>query len=421
LVTYLEAAYAVVVCFHWLPPDAKVPEWIVNRQKVPEFNILALGPPGSGKTVYLAMLHRVISTRFLGDGVSFTIDDNGDRSWLQDVYRTMIDPMRPEFSYATRVADIREISLRCQIAWPARRGKLGRRIRGQHHTAFMVNYTDYAGERLTRANRFAVPGMADLFQQRLGQAHAMLGIIDGEQLLRYVNNPDEHQLYFLDNVWPIVENMRGCSVPCHFVITKWDLLSAYTSDQVEALLMSNSNDTGFGLLKAERSAEIREAGEAGRMRVIPVSSVGEFAELTPQGMRKVPGRMPMPENVEVPLIAALVDVCDMARNILLEQQQQQREGVGRATGATADDFGDSSEGTVAVGPFGVKVNLTAIIAFTRQTGTLLGRPALFLGRSLRREYRRVTAHGLTGVRSEEGALFYAGRELQRWLAEYEGR
>jgi hypothetical protein len=417
-----EEAYEVNVSFPRRPPNTNVPEWTVTRQIVPEFNILALGPPGSGKTVYLAMLHRVISTRFLGAGVSFTVDDNGDRAWLQDIYRTMIDPMRPEFSDKTRVADIREVSLRCQIEWPARRGKLGRRIHGQHHTAFMTNYTDYAGERLTSANTFAVPGIDDPFQQKLEEAHAMLGIIDGEKLLRYLNDPSANQSYFLDNVWPIVENMRGCSVPCHFVITKWDLLSGHTPEEVEALLMNHSDDTGYERLMADRSAERRKAGEAGRIRIIPVSSVGEFAELTSQGMRKVPDRMPMPLNVEVPLIAALVDVCEMARNMHGEQQRRRREGTGGQTpGATVGDPGDSSAGTVTVGHFGVKVDLAAISAFTKQAGTLLGRPALSLGRSVRREYRRVSSRGLAGVRSEEGALIYAGRELQHRLADYEGQ
>lgn len=391
----------------------------MSRQNVPEFNILALGPPGSGKTVYLAMLHRVISTRSLGSGVSFTIDDNGDRALLQDVYKTMVDQTRPEFSDKTRVADIRQVSFRCQIGWPARKGRLGRRVRGQQHTAFMINYTDYAGERLTRAHAFAVPGMADIFQQKLKQSHAMLGVIDGEQLLRYLKDPAANQSYFLDNVWPIVENMRGSSVPCHFIITKWDLLDGHTPEEIGELLVSTSADTGYQLLMGERSAERREAGEAGRIRIIAVSSVGGFAELTSQGMRKVPGRMPIPVNVETPLIAALVDVCDMARNILREQQRR-RYDTGPATAAAASDPGEAGAGTVTVGPFGVKVNLTAIFAFTRQTGTLLGRPAFFLGRSVRREYRRVSSRGLTGVRSEEGALIYAGRELQRWLADHEG-
>jgi hypothetical protein len=393
------------------------------QQTVPRFNVLALGPPGSGKTVYLAMLHRVISTMFLGAGVSFTVDDNSDRALLQDIYTTVIDQQRPEFSDKTRVADIREISFRCQIAWPARNGRSGRRIRGQQHTAFIVKYTDYAGERLTRADKFKVQGISDEFQQKLEQAHAMLGILDGEQLLRYLNDPASNRSYFRDNVWPIVENMRGYSVPCQFIITKWDLLADHTREEIEELLVSTSSDTGFQLLMAERSAEKQKAGEAGRIRIIPVSSVGEFAELTPHGMRKVPGRMPVPVNVEVPLIAAMVDVCDLARNIAREQQRRRRAGAGREAGAVSarsGDAGDAGEGTVTVGPFGVKVNLTAIFAFTRQTGRVLGRPALSLGNSLRREYRRVSSHGLTGVRSEESALMYAGRELQRCLADYEG-
>jgi hypothetical protein len=215
-----------------------------------------------------------------------------------------------------------------------------------------------------------------------------------------------------------VENMRGCSVPCHFVITKWDLLAGHTREEVEALLMNNSDDTGYKLLMADRSTGRRKAGEAGRIRIIPVSSVGEFAELTPQGMRKVPGRMPMPVNVEVPLIAGLVDVCEIARNIHDEQQRRHRESSGSQTAGAAS--GDSG-GTITLGHLGVKVALAAISAFTKQTGKLVGRPALSLGRSLRREYRRVSSHGLTGVRSEEGALIYAGRELERWLALYEGQ
>ncbi|HEX4091241.1 MAG TPA: hypothetical protein VHZ33_21220 [Trebonia sp.] len=387
----------------------------------PTFYILALGPPGSGKTVYLAMLHRVISTRFLGPGVGFAIDDNGDRAWLQAAYKKIIDTRIPQFSDKTPGADIREITLRCQIGRPASTGRFGRRIRGQQHTAFLINYTDYAGERLTRANTYAVPGIADDFQRKLEQAHAMLGIIDGEQLLRYLNDPVGNRDYFLDNVWPIVATMRGHTVPCQFVVTKWDLLAGHTPEEIEALLRSASDQTGYRLLMDERSAERRAAGEAGRIRVIPVSSVGEFAQLTAEGMRKVPDRDPTPVNVEVPLIAALVDVCDMAGKILGEQRRRQREGARRPREPGGDESEESSTGTVAVGAFGVKVNLATIVAFTRGTGTVLGRPAFSVGRLLRREYHRVASHGLSGVRSEEGALFYAGRELGRQLAAYEDR
>ena len=396
----------------------------MTGQKIPEFNILALGPPGSGKTIYLAMLHFVISTGKLPEGVSFTIDDNTNRSWLHQVYNDMRDKNRLELSEGTQVGDIREIGLRCKVEWPSRRGSLGRQIRGESHTALVVNYTDYAGERFTRASDFKIEGMEDAFQQKLQQAHVLLGIIDGEKLRRYLEDPAAHPLFFLDNVWPIVETIRSRPVPGHFVITKWDLLDGYTIEEIQTLLLESTSETGYESLLQARSAERCAAGQAGRIRLIPVSSVGGFVQLGPKGMRKV-GQAPLPKNVEIPLIASLVDICDMARDAHREQQRLEREAPRRTTAKSGGENSDSSDAEITVGPTGLKINLTAVAAFSVHAGAVvgreLGRPALGLGRFARREYRRVRSHGLTGVRSEEGALFYVGRGFQGRLADYEDR
>jgi len=100
------------------------------------------------------------------------------------------------------------------------------------------------------------------------------------------------------------------------------------------------------------------------VRIIPVSSVGDFVTLESNWeVRKVAGRTPTHLNVEVPLVAAIVDICDMARTVLRDEEKKARLDREKAKKA-ARAVTDRSTADVTVGPRGLTVNLSAVMAFT---------------------------------------------------------
>jgi hypothetical protein len=208
------------------------------------------------------------------------------------------------------------------------------------------------------------------------------------------------------------------------VVTKWDLLSGYTVDEVEDQLLS-STGTGFRELVEARTAESRKGNAIGRVRIIPVSSVGDFAALGPDWkMEKMIDRTPTHMNVEVPLVAAVVDICDMANTVLREEEKAARLKESRAKkppGAKTDN----SSADVTVSPLGLTVNLSAVMAITissgLEAGRQLGRPAARIGRSMRRQYRRIRTRGIQAVKSDEAALFYVARAFRERLTKFEGK
>jgi hypothetical protein len=385
------------------------------------FNIVAFGPPGSGKTVYLGALHHVLGGRSLGRGMSFTTDLATGRR-LQRIYSLATNPENEEWPPSTNTSEPpREAKFTCRIEWTQALRWSGRtRLHG--FSIFDITYIDYAGDWITEAD--AVD--ADLFGQfreRINGAHALLGIVDGIRLRRYLENDRGGLEFFQKQLRPVVEAMRGEPKPMHFIVTKWDVLSGYSLQEIAAVLLS-ATDTGFYNLVQTRTARRRNGGaDVGEVRLIPVSAVGDFASLEPDWrVSKAKGRDPSHLNVEVPLLAAMLDVCDLA--LAMELQKAERSGgQARHWGRLRSGADDSEKGTVTIGPFGVTMNLRYVIGFALEAGfgaaTLLGKPGGALGRRMRRIYRRVRATEIDGVRSEEAALLYAARIFRERLREFD--
>jgi hypothetical protein len=390
-------------------------------QNIPEFNIVAVGPPGSGKTLYLAVLHQFIRSQRLGKGISFSVS-NQDRTWLQSVYNYLKDTSMPDLSQRTQVGDIREVRFDCKVEWTGHAPIFRSGVRRHQHDALRVNYADYSGELYSDADRLAVPGIPDALQEKLNTAHVLLGIIDGEKLMRYLKNPDSEPDFLADDVAGIVETLQASKVPAHFVITKWDLLTGYSKEYIDQALRDAV--PGYAALKADRSAQRVTAGKAGRTRLIPVSAVGKFARLNATGhVVKVEGEQPTPQDIEIPLVAALVDICDMATAQAREREladlkaaRAARKAARAAAAATPPTL------SVEVSPTTLKLDLTAVVALTRQ-GIEAGRrawsPVAMLGLASRRMYHRVNASQLMAVRSAEGAVFYVGHAFRKHLGAYE--
>jgi hypothetical protein len=388
----------------------------MNDQEVPSFNIVALGPHGAGKTVYLATLYDVISSGAIEKGVSITTNLT-NRTWLESIYAQVVNP-RADWPESTPVGGLRTVPFRCVVARPGRETFIRRQPANFRSHVFSINYFDYAGELVTEGDEEKYGPAQENLQHILSEAHVIIGVIDGMRLLDYLRDPIANRAFMHDYVRPVVAEMRAHEkVPVHFVITKWDLLHEYGFAKVEQSLL-NSRGTRFGELVEERTIRRRSAIRAdarpGRVRIIPVSSVGQFAKLGLDGtVEKVAEMPPEPVNVEVPLVAAIMDIC-----VLAHEELRAREAASRARkparGAPAGD--------VTLGPEGLKVPLGAVFAFFHagvDGGVIFGQQTARLGRSLRRQYRRVSSHDLDGVKNTEGALYYVARAFGRRLAQFE--
>jgi len=386
------------------------------------FNIVALGPPTSGKTVYIATLHQVIGVGELAPGISFTTSHT-ERARLQEVYDQVVNPNTgwPPSTYAGD--PMRETKFTCTVEWTGMRSRFSRGLRRFAYPVFDITYVDYAGEWIPEAHR-AEPQLINAFERRLRDAHAILGIIDGMRLRQYLEGDGAGRDFFHDRIRPIVETMRSHPVPIHFVITKWDLLGDYTLDEIQARLLG-SRETGFRELIEARTVMPRWGRKpVGHVRIIPVSSVGDFASLESDWqVTKVAGRKPTHVNVEIPLVAAVSDICDLALSELRQQQAARSGGRSKRRSPVPDKGGSSPD--IKLSTSGVEINLTATIAFAFGAGVeisrQLGRPAAKAGHSMRRQYRRIRSQGIRGVKSDEAALFYVVRAFRDRQAVFENQ
>jgi hypothetical protein len=391
----------------------------MTGQQVPTFNIVSVGMPKSGKTLYLGALYEVIGVKPLAPGIRFSVTPK-DRGWLTDIYDYMKSAEHPELSLQTTVGTgVREVIFRCSVFGYAPNLVFGRKGGRRPYDAFRINYADYAGEWISDGYKLEDQGIPDDFSRKIADAHMLLGVIDGELLLNQLTGKGAQRDYFRRNLRPIVSIMHDHPVPAHLIITKWDLLSEYGLARVAQFLLDSSQETGFQALYSDLSSRNQVAGELGQIRLIPVSATGGFARRQPDGqMRKVPGGNPAPFNVDIPLVAAIVDICEMVHRVNREQERQARQdrAEGRAKGNTGTATLSFKIGSL------FEADLTAVAAFIEaggKAGAEVGRQAATVGRVVRRQFRRVNAKGLTGVRSREGAVFYVARAFHQRLAEYE--
>lgn len=390
----------------------------MTDQQAPTFNIVAVGMPRSGKTLYLGALYEVIGVKPLADGVRFSVSPT-DRGWLTDIFAYMKSADHPELTLRTEVgAGVREVVFRCWVSGyaPSSPFRKGER---RPYDAFRINYADYAGEWISDGYKFEEQGIPDDFSRKIAQAHMLLGVIDGELLLNQLTGSGGHREYFRRNVRPIVSIMHDHPVPAHFIITKWDLLGEYSLADITEFLVNSSRETGFEALYNDRSSKNKDVGDIGPIRLIPVSSTGDFARRQADGeMWKVPGGDPAPFNVDVPLVAAMVDIYRMVHSAMREQERQARRDK-----ASARARGNGSAPPLSF-KFGnlIEADLTAVAAFVEagaRAGAQVGQGAATVGRAVRSQYRKVSARGLTGVQSREGAVFYVAQAFHQRLAEYD--
>ena len=263
------------------------------------FDVVTLGAPGAGTTMFLAAMFGQLQGGQPGNGPFLDITLAQARM-LQRILAAASDP-QGGWPDTTPPSPVPEWEFTCCV-----------RSAGRIFEVFGINYLDFAGGRLQQV----LDGDAETgrrFQQRVTSAHALLGVLDG-LALRYLldDDPRAERLVSLGmrTIFRIMRTHAG-GRPIHFIVTKWDLLAdAYELGDVRAKLMEFGDFAA--LVQSARSGP--PGAPAPLVRLIPVSALGfGFAQLDEEGrVRKTGAGAASPINAEIPLIALPIDVLAQA-------------------------------------------------------------------------------------------------------------
>ncbi|MBX7259983.1 MAG: hypothetical protein K1Y02_26750 [Candidatus Hydrogenedentes bacterium] len=270
---------------------------------IPEYRILVLGGTSAGKTTYLASMYHSLSTQ--GDNGFFLKTPSNDQSArLVATYSEMADKRRP-FPKGNPLADQAEWYFDCCVQYS-----------GRTYTGCRFVYTDYAGARVDR-----VTAERDVFDAAINRADVLIGMLDGNKILSYLNNEDGSESYVLHDlaqICALLQSNTKNNRPLHFVLTKSDLFKG-----------RYEFETVFNTLKQDcrpfRNLVTQYRASSCPVRCIPVSSVGEgFARREPNGeiTKSGPRRIPRPEGVDAPLACVLPDILQVRLQELAKQRNQ---------------------------------------------------------------------------------------------------
>ena len=317
---------------------------------VPTFNVVAIGPRGSGKTLLLASMYHQLQTV---SGRGWFLTAPYDQVVLLNQWFTEVADPERDWPSGTAVGQTRDFLFTMHT----------RGSSGALHSVLRLGYLEYAGGLLTDAQAPGSTGQAELLG-RIEAAHALVGIIDGYRVRQAIDGHPEGMMRVQQSLTAMISLMMLVPCPVTFVVTKWDLLHDLDVDEdgrlrrVRKFLMSNQ---GFHDLVHTHSAQRV-------VRLIPVSAVGpEFAALDERGrVSKLPDGQLHPTNVDVPLAAVVPDVFEhIERGIDRVALQAALDRVGRQ---------------YRPGPAGAVVELGLFVARTagKALGTLAPHAA-FLG------------------------------------------
>jgi hypothetical protein len=277
------------------PPPPPPPSTWPSRVGVPTFKVVVVGPPGSGKTLLLASLFNQLN--YLRGGRSYYLRASPEqRLTLSAVYRTLSDT-RQGWPHATRVSEFTDYRFDCVAVDPDRR---------QHHV-LSLSYLDYAGELLD--NPHAGPATFRELNEHISSAQTLLGMIDGEFLVRLLRNEAAGRNYFEFEMRTIFGLLQEARCPIHLVISKWDLVRNFGEpDGADDQLRLAAAITA--LRRFPQIESLVSSGSGQFVRIIPVSAVGPvFAQFDSVGtVVKRPDGQVHPRNVEVPLCAVVPDL-----------------------------------------------------------------------------------------------------------------
>ncbi|MDM3861615.1 MAG: hypothetical protein PT118_17660 [Aphanizomenon gracile PMC644.10] len=263
------------------------------------YKIVALGASGAGKTVFLSSLYKELSTQGKY-GFYVDVENRNQQKKLNQIYTQIITGTT--WPAGTKYSEFSEWKFTCRVKTEDL----------NDYPACDFTYYDYSGGRLTDTS------YDEEFDILVRQADTLLGLLDGQkisELLTETNSFASNTLLKID-LPSIIKQMQKSTVPIHFIITKWDILSQkFTLKQVRDYLMKFDE---FQEIITHRS----KIGSP--VRLIPVSSIGsKFAQLQPDGsMKKISGAVPQPYYTEVPIACVFPDGLKATINHIKTKQQE---------------------------------------------------------------------------------------------------
>jgi hypothetical protein len=262
------------------------------------YNVIMLGPRGSGKTVYLASMYKKLSTQGK-QGFFLDVDSAEKRKRLHNIYTQIaIDEKWPK---GTTYDEVSEWTFTCRVQTESL----------PIYSACRFNYLDYAGGRLTDE----MEDEDTSFESKLQNADALLGLLDGQRLKSLMGNEKQGRFWVINELPNMLNIMQRSQKPIHFVISKWDtLINEYSLEQLRDRLLE--------IDEFRNLVQVRNQGRL-PVRLIPISSVGMgFAELQPDGSMAKTGSLPNPFLVEMPLACILPDMIKITLEELIKKRQE---------------------------------------------------------------------------------------------------
>ncbi|NET65305.1 MAG: hypothetical protein F6K63_13320 [Moorea sp. SIO1G6] len=275
------------------------------------YNILTLGASGAGKTVFLASIFKQLSIQGR-EGFFLEVSKDQQEKELRKIYSEII----AEGDWPQTTREITDWEFICCVNNPNL----------ENFPVCKFTYIDYPGGLITdilknEKNYFD-------FQTKVPNADAVLAIIDGLKLFKFMEDKDlikpDVNKWLQKDLTMIMKLVFKCKkdTPVHFIISKWDLLeSRYKLSELRERLLEKV---------PEFKAVIQNRVNAGcPVRLIPVSSIGsDFATLQPDGtMKKNPGAIPKPFQLEIPIACVLIDRVNAYINTLQSGHQDSHQQV----------------------------------------------------------------------------------------------
>ena len=274
------------------------------------YKILTLGASGAGKTVFLASMFKELSIQ-KDDKFKFEVEDYKQQKLLNSIYTQVITG--ETWPPGTRYSDVSEWTFTCRVQTENL----------DKYTACQFTYFDYAGGRLTDVDEDPE------FKAMVKQADAILGLLDGQKIHAWISGGNKSKVdSFLNEDLPnILKWMQDCTVPIHFVISKWDLLYR------DKISLDEVRDRLFTIPEFEQLVRSRNDIDS-PIRLIPVSSVGfKFAKPEPDGsMKKIPGANPEPFQTETPVACVLPDRVEQLLNEIKKKGEIDEENKNKLSG-----------------------------------------------------------------------------------------
>ena len=274
------------------------------------YNIITLGASGAGKTVFLASLFKHLSLP-TEQGIYLEVKDSEQQKQLNRIYSQVAN--KKSWPIGTRRA-VTKWHFTCCV----------RTQTLEEYKVCQFTYLDYGGGILTDSNE--EEDLNDFFfdfRKEIPKADAVIVLIDGQQLFEFIKGgfdlSDPGISKWLTNDLPNTIQLadRSRKNPVHFVITKWDLFEEhYDLTEIRECLQDKCEEF-------KRLVNMR-ANAGCPVRLIPISSVGkEFITMQSDGsMKKNPGKVPKPFQLEIPLSYVLMDRTVAYYNNLDEDDQE---------------------------------------------------------------------------------------------------